>query len=90
MAINEAQAMVKKTGNLPVPLAIRNAPTKLMKDLGYGENYQYAHSYEGNFAAAEFLPKEISNTTFFHPGNNQREQAQRDFLQKRWKGKYGY
>ena len=90
MAINEAQATVKKTGNLPVPLALRNAPTKLMKDLGYGENYQYAHSYEGNFAAAEFLPKELSNTTFFHPGNNQREQAQREFLQKRWKGKYGY
>jgi putative ATPase len=90
MAINEAQAMVKKTGNLPVPLAIRNAPTKLMKDLGYGEDYKYAHNYEGNFAAAEFLPKEISNHTFFRPGNNQREQAQRDFLQKRWKGKYGY
>src|SRR6056297_2927501 len=63
MAINEAQAAVKRTGNLPVPLAIRNAPTKLMKDLGYGEDYKYAHSYEGNFAAAEFLPKEISNTT---------------------------
>ncbi|MCC8360851.1 replication-associated recombination protein A [Salinimicrobium sediminilitoris] len=90
MAINEAQATVKRTGNLPVPLAIRNAPTKLMKDLGYGEDYKYAHSYEGNFAAAEFLPKEISNTTFFNPGNNQREQAQRDFLNKRWKGKYGY
>ncbi len=90
MAINEAQAAVKRTGNLPVPLAIRNAPTKLMKDLGYGEDYKYAHSYEGNFAAAEFLPKEISNTTFFNPGNNQREQAQRDFLNKRWKGKYGY
>ena len=90
MAINEAQTMVKKTGNLPVPLAIRNAPTKLMKDLGYGEDYKYAHNYDGNFAAAEFLPKEISNTTFFRPGNNQREQSQRDFLQKRWKGKYGY
>lgn len=90
MAINEAQTMVKKTGNLPVPLAIRNAPTKLMKDLGYGEDYKYAHNYDGNFAATEFLPKEISNTTFFRPGNNQREQSQRDFLQKRWKGKYGY
>jgi putative ATPase len=90
MAINEAQALVKKTGDLPVPLAIRNAPTKLMKDLGYGEDYKYAHSYENNFAAEEFLPKEIANTTFFRPGNNQREQAQRDFLQKRWKGKYGY
>ncbi|WP_324720686.1 replication-associated recombination protein A [Salinimicrobium sp. HB62] len=90
MAINEAQSTVRKTGNLPVPLAIRNAPTKLMKDLGYGQDYKYAHSYEGNFAAAEFLPEELKNTAFFHPGNNQREQAQRDFLQKRWKGKYGY
>ncbi|GAB2780263.1 replication-associated recombination protein A [Salinimicrobium soli] len=90
MAINEAQALVRKTGDLPVPLAIRNAPTKLMKDLGYGEDYKYAHNYEGNFAAAEFLPKEVSNTTFFKPGSNQREQAQREFLKKRWKGKYGY
>ncbi|MGB7843850.1 MAG: replication-associated recombination protein A [Salinimicrobium sp.] len=90
MAINEAQALVKKTGDLPVPLAIRNAPTKLMKDLGYGENYKYAHNYENNFAAAEFLPEQISNTTFFKPGNNQREQAQREFLKKRWKNKYGY
>ncbi|NJW53939.1 replication-associated recombination protein A [Salinimicrobium oceani] len=89
-AINEAQSLVRKTGDLPVPLEIRNAPTKLMKDLGYGEDYKYAHSYENNFAAAEFLPKEISNTTLFQPGNNQREQAQRDFLHKRWKGKYGY
>ena len=90
MAINEAQAAVKKTGDLPVPLAIRNAPTKLMKDLGYGEDYKYAHSYQGNFAATEFLPAEISNTAFFNPGNNQREQAQREFLKKRWKKKYGY
>lgn len=89
-AINEAQALVKKTGNLPVPLSIRNAPTKLMKDLGYGDNYKYAHSYEGNFAAAEFLPDAISNTTLFQPGNNQRENAQREFLRKRWKSKYGY
>ncbi len=90
MAINEAQALVKKTGDLPVPLSIRNAPTKLMKDLGYGEEYKYAHSYEGNFASAEFLPKEISGTTLFNPGNNQRELAQREFLKKRWKNKYGY
>lgn len=89
-AINEAQALVKKTGNLPVPLSIRNAPTKLMKDLGYGDDYKYAHSYEGNFAAAEFLPEAIANTTFFQPGNNQREMAQREFLKKRWKNKYGY
>lgn len=89
-AINEAQALVKKTGDLPVPLSIRNAPTKLMKDLGYGEEYKYAHSYEGNFAATEFLPDAIANTTLFEPGNNQRENAQREFLRKRWKNKYGY
>ncbi len=89
-AINTAQQLVKKTGNLPVPLAIRNAPTKLMKDLGYGDNYKYAHNYEGNFSEAEFLPDEISNTTLYEPGNNQREQAQRDFLKKRWKTKYNY
>ncbi|QED38850.1 replication-associated recombination protein A [Antarcticibacterium arcticum] len=90
MAINQAQSLVKKTGNLPVPLSIRNAPTKLMKDLGYGDNYQYAHNYENNFADAEFLPEEIKNTTLYSPGNNQREQAQREFLKKRWKNKYGY
>ena len=89
-AINEAQQLVKKTGDLSVPLSIRNAPTKLMKDLGYGEEYQYAHNYEGNFAEAEFLPSEITNTTFYQPGNNPREQAQREFLKKRWKNKYGY
>ena len=90
MAINQAQSLVKQTGNLPVPLSIRNAPTKLMKDLGYGDDYKYAHSYENNFAAAEFLPDQIKNTTFYQPGNNQRENAQRDFLKKRWKDKYGY
>lgn len=90
MAINEAQSLVKKTGNLSVPLPIRNAPTKLMKDMGYGDNYQYAHNYENNFAEAEFLPEEIKNTTLFSPGNNQREQAQREFLKKRWKTKYNY
>ena len=90
MAINQALSLVKKTGDLPVPLAIRNAPTKLMKELGYGENYQYAHNYDDNFADAEFLPEEIKNTTLYLPGNNQREQAQREFLKKRWKNKYGY
>ena len=89
-AINTAQHLVKKTGNLPVPLSIRNAPTKLMKDLGYGENYKYAHNYEENFSETEFLPNEISNTTLYEPGNNSREQAQRDFLKKRWQTKYGY
>lgn len=90
MAINEAQAAVKKSGDLPVPLPIRNAPTKLMKDLGYGDDYKYAHNYEGNFAASEFLPQELSGTPFFKPGNNQREHAQREFLKKRWKSKYNY
>lgn len=90
MAINQAQSLVKKTGNLPVPLPIRNAPTKLMKDLGYGEDYRYAHNYKDNFAEAEFLPEEIKNTTLYSPGNNQRENAQREFLKKRWKNKYGY
>jgi len=90
MAINEALQLVKRTGNLSVPLAIRNAPTKLMKDLGYGEDYKYAHNYENNFAEEEFLPKEVSNTTLYQPGNNQREQQQREFLKNRWKNKYGY
>lgn len=90
MAINEAQSLVKKTGNLPVPLSLRNAPTKLMKDLGYGDNYQYAHNYENNFAQAEFLPDAVKNITFYKPGNNQRENSHRDFLKKRWKDKYNY
>ena len=90
MAINEALQLVKRTGNLSVPLAIRNAPTKLMKDLGYGEDYKYAHNYENNFAEEEFLPKEVSNTTLYQPGNNQREQQQREFLKNRWKNKYSY
>ncbi|TVZ26981.1 putative ATPase [Gillisia sp. Hel_I_86] len=90
MAINAAQSIVKETGNLSVPLPIRNAPTKLMKDLGYGDNYKYAHNYENNFAEAEFLPEEIKNTIFYTPGNNQREQVQREFLKKRWKNKYDY
>ena len=90
IAINQAQSLVKQTGNLSVPLPLRNAPTKLMKDLGYGDNYQYAHNYENNFAEAEFLPEEIKNTMIYNPGNNQREQTQREFLKKRWKNKYDY
>ncbi|MDT0675645.1 replication-associated recombination protein A [Autumnicola musiva] len=90
MAINNAVSLVKKTGNLPVPLAIRNAPTKLMKDLGYGDSYKYAHNYEGNFTQEEFLPEEIKNTILYNPGHNQRENAQREFLKKRWKNKYPY
>jgi putative ATPase len=90
MAIGNAQQLVKNTGDLSIPLAIRNAPTKLMKEIGYGENYQYSHEYENNFAAQEFLPEEIKNTTLYQPGNNARENAQRDFLRTRWKEKYGY
>ena len=88
MAINKAQQTVKQTGDLSVPLALRNAPTKLMKDLGYGEDYKYAHDYENNFIAEEFMPKEIAKTSFYRPGNNQRENAIKEFLKKRWKDKY--
>jgi len=90
MAINQAQSAVKKTGNLSVPLSIRNAPTKLMKDIGYGKDYKYAHNHENNFVEAEFLPDEIKNTKFYDPGNNPRENAQREFLKQRWKTKYNY
>jgi putative ATPase len=90
MAINQAQSAVKKTGNLSVPLSIRNAPTKLMKDIGYGKDYKYAHNHENNFVEVEFLPDEIKNTKFYDPGNNPRENAQREFLKQRWKTKYNY
>ena len=90
MAINQAQSTVKKTGDLSVPLSIRNAPTRLMKDIGYGKDYKYAHNHENNFVEAEFLPEEIKNTKFYDPGNNPRENAQREFLKKRWKTKYNY
>ena len=89
-AIEKAQQVVKETGDLSVPLEIRNAPTKLMKELGYGDNYKYAHNYDNNFAEQEFLPDEIKNTTFYEPGNNAREQAHRTFLKERWKDKYDY
>lgn len=89
-AIEGAIHKVRETGDLPVPLAIRNAPTKLMKELGYGENYQYAHHFEGNFVDMEFLPQEISGTKFFEPGNNSREEELRKYLRALWKEKYGY
>jgi putative ATPase len=89
-AIGEAQQLVKTTGDLSVPLEIRNALTKLMKELGYGDNYKYAHNYTDNFAEQEFLPKEIKGTKLYEPGNNAREQAHREFLKQRWKEKYGY
>ena len=89
-AIGDAQQLVKQTGDLSVPLHLRNAPTKLMKDLDYGKDYKYAHNYEDNFAEQEFLPDEIKNTVFYKPGNNARENSFREFLKKRWKDKYGY
>ncbi|TAI49853.1 replication-associated recombination protein A [Flagellimonas allohymeniacidonis] len=90
LAINEAQGKVKETGDLPVPLEIRNAPTKLMKELGYGAGYLYAHDHKDNFADMEFLPEDISGTTFYRPSENAREKAIKDFLEKRWKGKYNF
>jgi putative ATPase len=90
MAIEEAIATIKQTGDLPVPLNIRNAPTKLMKELGYGKNYDYDHSHEQNFAGQEFLPDQIKGTTFYDPGKNPREEEIRSFLRQRWKEKYGY
>ncbi|MDP1726761.1 MAG: replication-associated recombination protein A [Bacteroidota bacterium] len=90
MAIEEAMAMVQKTGNLPIPLHLRNAPTKLMKELKYGKEYAYAHSYENNFVELEYLPENIKGMKFFDPGNNPRENEQRQFLKLRWKQKYGY
>ncbi len=90
MAIGAAQKAVKEKGDLAVPMAIRNAPTKLMKDSGYGQGYKYAHDYPGNFAAVEFLPEELSNTKFYDPGKNPREEELRKFLRARWQEKYGY
>lgn len=88
MAINEAMALVKQTGNLPVPLHLRNAPTKLMKDMDYGKEYQYAHSYEGNFIEQEFLPEDISGLQFYNPGQNSTENKIREQLLKKWGKKY--
>lgn len=88
LAINQALDLVKKTGNLPVPLHLRNAPTKLMKDLDYGKNYEYAHSHQGNFIDLEFLPEELKGTKFYEPGNNSTENKIRDELKRKWKGKY--
>lgn len=88
MAINDALAFVKKTGNLPVPLHLRNAPTKLMKDLDYGKEYKYAHSYEGNFVDQDFLPEEIRDVKFYEPGNNATEKKIHEELRKKWNDKY--
>ncbi|MGC6284157.1 MAG: replication-associated recombination protein A [Polaribacter sp.] len=90
MAINKAQAEVQRSGDLSVPLYLRNSPTKLMKDLDYGKGYQYAHDFPNNFADVEFLPEEIIGTKFYEPGKNLREEKFREFLQNRWKDKYDY
>ncbi len=89
-AINAAQALVAKTGDLPVPLHIRNAPTKLMKNIGYGKDYQYSHGYEGNFSAQEYLPDELSGTKLYDPGKNPAEDKLREKLRTNWKEKYNY
>ena len=90
MAIGNAQQLVKQTGDLPVPIHLRNAPTKLMKELGYGDDYKYSHNYANNFAEQEFLPDAIKQTVLYNPGNNSRENSNREFLKNRWKDKYGY
>jgi len=89
-AIGKALAEVQNSGDLPVPLPLRNAPTKLMKDLGYGDQYVYAHDHPGNFAAMEFLPEDIAGSSFYTAGKNSRETAIADFLKARWKGKYDF
>ncbi|MEK7226663.1 MAG: replication-associated recombination protein A, partial [Bacteroidota bacterium] len=90
VAIGEALSAVKKHGDLPVPLHIRNAPTRLMKNLGYGKNYEYSHSYDNNFSPQEYLPEEIAGMKFYNPGKNAREEELRKFLKMLWKNKYGY
>jgi putative ATPase len=90
MAIEKAIEKVIATGDLPVPLHLRNSPTKLMKELGYGSDYDYAHSHENNFSAQEYLPGTIVNSRFYEPGQNARENEMRDFLKQRWQKKYGY
>lgn len=90
MAINKAQHMVKQTGDLSVPLPLRNAPTKLMKDMGYGKDYKYSHDYPGNFAYQEFLPERISNSSFYKAGNNSKERSMKEYMSQLWKNKYNW
>ena len=89
-AINKAQALVKQSGDLPVPLHLRNAPTRLMKNIGYGKDYQYAHGYEGNFADQEYFPETLSGTKLYEPGKNAAEEKMREKLRQNWKDKYNY
>jgi putative ATPase len=90
VAIGNALSAVKQQGDLPVPIHLRNAPTKLMKDLGYKKGYEYSHSFENNFSAQEYLPEKISGTAFYDPGKNAREEEMRKFLKQLWKEKYKY
>lgn len=90
VALGEATSAVSRHGDLPVPLHIRNAPTRLMKNLGYGKNYEYSHDYENNFSPQEYLPKELAGKKFYEPGQNPREEELRRFLKKLWKNKYNY
>jgi putative ATPase len=90
MAIDDAIRAVKQYGDLPVPLPIRNAPTQLMKNMDYGKDYKYSHSYDNNFSPQEYLPEKLSGTAFYQPGKNAREEELRKFLRERWKEKYGY
>jgi len=89
-AIKTAQDLVRNTGNLSVPLHIRNAPTKLMKDIGYGNGYKYSHGYEGNFETQEYLPEEIKGTKLYEPGKNAKEESMKNFLKSKWGNKYNY
>ena len=90
LAIKDAQKIVKQTGDLSVPIAIRNAPTKLMKELGHIQEYQYAHDFDNNFVTQEFLPNEIKGTRIYTPGNNIKENIFKKYLKNLWKDKYGY
>jgi len=90
VAIKDARKKVVETGDLAIPLSLRNAPTRLMKEEGYSKGYKYAHSYEGNFVDLEFMPEELSNTKFYDPGDNARENEIRKRLRSLWKDKYGY
>jgi putative ATPase len=89
-AIGAAQAAVRAQGDLPVPLHIRNAPTRLMKNMDYGKGYQYSHNYENNFSQQEYLPDALAGTKFYDPGKNPREEELRKYLKSLWKDKYGY